>query len=151
MSRNYTLLSLTTLALCLGVSSAQAHDRDRDPGAWPPRGGYNRPWAANDAPPAFLPQDRMVITRYYGPPVPRYPRHFRIGRGPVRATNFYVIGQPLPRHIRCAPLPLGLRQYLRPAPRGYEYVQVDRDILLISQATRHVIDAVVLASAIGNR
>jgi hypothetical protein len=38
---------------------------------------------------------------------------------------------------------------LRP-PSGHQYVQVDKDVLLIAEAGHHVIDAVTLLSAVGN-
>lgn len=38
----------------------------------------------------------------------------------------------------------------QPVPRGYEYVRVDNDVLLIAEASKKVIDAVTLLSAVGN-
>jgi Ni/Co efflux regulator RcnB len=60
----------------------------------------------------------------------------------------YMIGQPLPAAIAYYPIPHDLLVQLEPVPVGYEYVRVDRDILLISEATHHVIDAITLLSAV---
>ncbi len=56
-------------------------------------------------------------------------------------------GYPLPDGVVFAPVPYewGLR-----APVGYQYVRVDKDVLLIGEASKKVIDAVTLLSAVGN-
>lgn len=61
----------------------------------------------------------------------------------------YVIGQPLPSAVVYSTLPSTLLVRLQPAPTGYRYVRVDQDVLLIAEATKKVIDAVTLLSAVG--
>ncbi|MBI2234821.1 MAG: RcnB family protein, partial [Micavibrio aeruginosavorus] len=41
-----------------------------------------------------------------------------------------------------------LLDLLGPPPRGHQYVQVDKDVLLIGEASKKVIDAVTLLSAV---
>ncbi len=68
---------------------------------------------------------------------------------PPGLAKKYEIGHPLPDGIAFFPLPDDLLVLLKPAPHGYQYVQVDKDILLIGEATKKVIDAVTLLSAVG--
>ncbi len=67
---------------------------------------------------------------------------------PPGIAKKYAMGQPLPRGIAKKRLPGSVLDRLHP-PYGYEYVQVDRDVLLVSAATQHVVDAVTLLSAVG--
>jgi Ni/Co efflux regulator RcnB len=67
---------------------------------------------------------------------------------PGIAKKRYVIGQPL--HGEWRPVPHDLLLVLEPAPIGYQYVEVDKDVLLISEASKKVIDAVTLLSAVGH-
>ena len=66
---------------------------------------------------------------------------------PPGQAKKWRVGHPLPEYVVYEPVPYdwGLR-----APRGYQYVQVDKDVLLIAEAGHHVIDAVTLLSALGN-
>jgi Ni/Co efflux regulator RcnB len=68
---------------------------------------------------------------------------------PPGQAKKYRIGERLPRDISWAPLPEQLLVRLNP-PRGYKYIQVDKDVLLIGEATKKVIDAVELLSAVGD-
>lgn len=61
----------------------------------------------------------------------------------------YQIGKPLPRNVTYWEVPRDVRAKLHAPPRGAEYVMVDRDVLLISTATRNIIDAIVLFSSVG--
>jgi hypothetical protein len=65
---------------------------------------------------------------------------------PGQAKKRYVIGQPL--MVGWEPVPTYIVQRLDPAPYGYRYVRVDQDVLLISEASKKVIDAVTLMSAV---
>ncbi len=67
---------------------------------------------------------------------------------PGIAKKHYVIGQPI--YSGWAPVAPDLMMVLEPAPMGYQYVQVDKDVLLISEASHKVIDAVTLLSAVGH-
>ncbi len=69
---------------------------------------------------------------------------------PGQAKKRYVIGRPLPSYVVYEPVPDYVLYDLQPVPVGYQYVRVDRDVLLINQASHHVIDAVTLLSAVGN-
>lgn len=68
---------------------------------------------------------------------------------PPGQAKKYHIGQPLPPGIYI-PVSGSLLRMLSPAPQGYQYVQVDKDVLLMSEATKMVVDAVTLMSAVGN-
>lgn len=48
-----------------------------------------------------------------------------------------------------SPIPDELADMLRGAPVGHRYVMVDKDVLLIAEASKQVIDAVTLLSAVG--
>lgn len=63
----------------------------------------------------------------------------------------YTVGQRLPDYVQWRPIPRDLYVRLRPVPVGYRYVQVDSDVLLMSEATRMIIDAVTLLSAVNGR
>lgn len=69
---------------------------------------------------------------------------------PPGIAKKYSLGKALPHELDYANLPSDLLDLLNPAPRGYKYVQVDKDILLIGEASKKVIDAVTLLSAVGN-
>jgi Ni/Co efflux regulator RcnB len=59
-------------------------------------------------------------------------------------------GYSLPDDVVFFPVTGDLLANLSPMPRGYRYVQVDKDVLLIAEASKKVIDAVTLLSAVGN-
>jgi len=67
---------------------------------------------------------------------------------PGQAKKRYSVGQPLLVQWHSLPHPLLVQ--LQPVPVGYQYVMVDKDVLLISEASKHVIDAITLMSAVGN-
>lgn len=60
----------------------------------------------------------------------------------------YTTGTILPETVVYYPLPETLSTKLRPLPEGYKYVQVDGEVLVISEATKKVMDAMVLLSGI---
>lgn len=99
-------------------------------------------------------QDRRVLNDYlnrnYRKDCPPGLAKKNNGCLPPGIAKKYRVGYPLPDDVRFMPLPRDLRDLLSPAPRGYQYVQVDKDILLISEASKKVIDAVTLLSAVGN-
>lgn len=68
---------------------------------------------------------------------------------PPGIAKKYSIGQSLPENVIASSLPEELLKLLYPAPTGHKYVQVDKDILLIDNATQKVIDAVTALSAVG--
>ena len=69
---------------------------------------------------------------------------------PPGIAKKYRVGQPLPHDVLSSSLSSDLLRLLTPAPRGYTYVQVDRDVLLVGEATKKVVDAVTLLSAVGS-
>lgn len=58
----------------------------------------------------------------------------------------YVIGGDLPAHHE--PIPAYLFERLGPPPIGTQYVMVDTDVLLVTEATKKILDAVTLLSAV---
>ncbi len=68
---------------------------------------------------------------------------------PGQAKKRYVVGQALPAAVVFSPVPSALLVKLKPVPAGFQYVQVDKDVLLISAATHKVVDAITLLSAVG--
>lgn len=68
---------------------------------------------------------------------------------PPGLAKKYAVGSVLPPDVVALPLPRDLLDLLGPAPLGHQYVQVDKDVLLISEAGKKVIDAVTLLSAVG--
>lgn len=95
--------------------------------------------------------ERSIITKYLGDDHRRHcpPGLAKKNNGclPPGIAKKYAIGQTLPDGI-WTPLPDDLRGLLKPVP-GHQYVQVDKDILLIGEATKKVVDAVTLISAVG--
>lgn len=98
-------------------------------------------------------EDRSVITHFIGDD---YRRHCPPGLAkknknctPPGLAKRYVIGERLPDDVVWVPVPDDLLVRLKPVS-GYQYVQVDKDILLIGEASKKVIDAVTLLSAVGN-
>lgn len=69
---------------------------------------------------------------------------------PGQYKKRYVVGRPLPSYVTYQPVPAYWMADLEPVPYGYRYVRVDNDVLLISEASHHVIDAITLLSAVGN-
>ena len=63
---------------------------------------------------------------------------------PGQAKKMWSVGQPLPPQVVYYPIQRELWTQLTPPPRGYEYVQVDDDIVLMLTATR------VIATLVGN-
>lgn len=69
---------------------------------------------------------------------------------PPGHARHYVIGRPLDDEVVYEEVPEPLLVRLRPVPRGYRYVMVDHDVLLMSEASKEIIDAVTLLSAVGH-
>jgi Ni/Co efflux regulator RcnB len=63
---------------------------------------------------------------------------------PGQAKKMWSVGQPLPPQVVYYPIQRDLWTQLTPPPYGYEYVQVDDDIVLMLTATR------VIAALVGN-
>ena len=88
-----------------------------------------------------------VVREYYG-------EQFRAGRCPPGLAKKHngcmppgqakkwAVGQPLPRDVIFHEVPRDLVIQIGPAPRGYRYVQVASDILLLAIGTSMVVDAI---------
>ena len=61
---------------------------------------------------------------------------------PGREKKMWAIGRPLPAEVVFYPLPGPLLTRLSPAPRGYQYVRVANDILMMAIGTRLIAGAV---------
>ena len=144
-----TLLAFTALTMQSSLAYADPHDRDH--------GRYEKHDDRHDyrpppPRPVFHDHDRVVIRNYI---VTRYRPHCPPGLSrkhngciPPGHVRHYVIGEPL--GVAYEPIPQDLYVQLEPAPVGYRYVRVDSDVLLISEASHEVIDAITLLSAVGN-
>lgn len=99
-------------------------------------------------------RDRDIIRRYGWHDdhnhCPRGLVETRRGCVPYGHAKKYRVGERLPDYVVYYPVEDDLRVRLSPLPVGYNYVRVDQDILLIGEATKKVIDAVTLISAVGN-
>jgi Ni/Co efflux regulator RcnB len=62
---------------------------------------------------------------------------------PPGQAKKWAKGQPLPQHVHYYALPPARYSNWGAPPSGYEYVQVDDDVLLIERATRIVINLMV--------
>jgi hypothetical protein len=96
--------------------------------------------------------DRVVIQTYladsYGKKCPPGLAKKRNGCLPPGQAKKYYPGDVLPSHVKWKPVPQALFVQLRPPPHGASYVMVDRDVFLITEATRKILDAVTLLSAV---
>lgn len=98
--------------------------------------------------------DRSVLRRYAQ-------EHYKKSCAPGLAKKYdeclhygqpqkrYIVGYALPDHILYYPVPDDVVMHLRPVPKGYRYVRVDNDVLLMQTATRQILDAVVLLASAG--
>ena len=135
---------LTVLALiaALGVVPATAKDKDKG------EGKHGSPHAEDRGPGKhFGDHDRVVIRDYYvdagrGGHCPPGLAKKNNGCLPPGQAKKWSLGQPLPPAIVYEPLPPALIVQLTPPPSGYRYVRVAGDILMISGATRLVVDAI---------
>ena len=64
------------------------------------------------------------------------------------ANKSYTLGQALPDNVNPLPLPPALRSQLRNLPHGMHYAVLDSDVLLISDTTFKVMDAITLSSVL---
>ncbi len=88
-------------------------------------------------------------TIYYVPSYhPRYDQiYYRPWYREEVAIPTFRIGAMLPHYVRCKEPPRSVVSVLPPVPRGALYVQVDRDIYLMSEKSREILDAIVMISA----
>lgn len=100
----------------------------------------------------FAPQQRVIVQEYYRdnfhPCPPGLAKKNPYCMPPGQYRRHYTVGQVLPSYVEVYEVPRSLRARLAPVPYGYQYVMVDRDVLLISEASKKVIDAITLLSAV---
>lgn len=100
--------------------------------------------------------DRIILNQYvsdrYRNSYPnQWSRHHH-GYPPYKQQERrYIIGYPLPNNVVYYTVPYEVRSRMRPVPIGYEYIRVDNDVLLMNAASKQIIDAVTLFSALGQR
>ena len=138
-------------ALCAGLASSAWADKDKDKDKGHGR-GHGPPGQVVVVPQpvrVIVPdRDRTTVYTYYRTEfgAGRCPPGLaKKGNGclpPGQARKLWAVGQPLPPAVVYYPLPPVLVQQLAPAAPGYEYVQVDNDVLLMDIANRLVADAI---------
>ena len=96
----------------------------------------------------FADRDRDVVRTYRvdtfgrGNCPPGLAKKNRLCMPPGQYKKRYVVGQRLPTTVIGRPLPSVLVTRLGPVPAGYDYVEVDGDVLLLAVGTRLVADAI---------
>lgn len=150
------ILSISCLALCVAAVSASAKNDHRGKGYDYYDGNHydgNRASRHPDRVLMALDGPRIDVIRshmhpYYAKKCPPGLAKKRNGCLPPGHARHYVIGQPLPPGIAYWDVPPDVLALLPPAPSYARYVWVDKDVLLISEATKKVLDAVVILSAV---
>lgn len=66
---------------------------------------------------------------------------------PPGISKKYTVGKPLPEGLAMTKLPEELLKKLKPVA-GHKYGKIDNDVVLISEATKKVVDAVSLLSSV---
>ena len=66
---------------------------------------------------------------------------------PGQAKKAWAVGSALPRDVTLAPLPGDLLGRLPVTPNGYSYGRYDGDVYLVENATRRIIDTIVVKLA----
>lgn len=127
---------------CRGGRRGDWRDRDHDDDDDWRRGDWrgDRVWHDDRYAVVFFDdRARVILSRYYGAPYAPwrgYDDHW---------SRPYWIGRPLPREVAWRPAPYDLVRRLPPPPYGHFYATVGRDLLLVADATRLVIDAALLS------
>ena len=123
----------------------EKHDKDHDD-----HDGGDHGWKGGR--PVIVDDDRVIIRRYYVErPYYRCPPGLakkRNGCMPPGQYKKYVVGEYLPGSVVYEPLPHELLVRLGPVPVGARYVRVDKDVYLISEGTKKILDAMVLFSGV---
>jgi Ni/Co efflux regulator RcnB len=96
----------------------------------------------------FTDEHRAAVRGYYGE---HYGGAKRCPPGLAKKNNGcmppgqakkWAVGQPLPAGVTVYPVPQAVIVQLPPPPRGYKYVRVASDILLIAVGTSMVVDGI---------
>ncbi len=100
---------------------------------------------------AISPPDKVILQHYlrtnFRPRCPSSIVKKTNGCMPTGIVRKYNIGQPLPGSVNFAELPDAVQKQLHPA-HGYRYVRVGKDVLLMVETTKKVVDTVTLISAL---
>jgi hypothetical protein len=134
-------LIVAVMAAGLAVSSASA-----DPGKGKGKGKSKNKGRATVV--VFTDNDRRAVRTYWvdtygrGNCPPGLAKKHNGCLPPGQAKKRYIVGQRLPSTVVFERLPPVLVTRLGPAPRGYEYVMVDGDVLRLALGTRLVADAI---------
>ena len=132
---------VAVMAAGLAVSSASA-----DPGKGKGKGKSKN--KGRETVVVFTDNDRQAVRTYWvdtygrGNCPPGLAKKHNGCLPPGQAKKRYVVGQRLPARVVVERLPPVLVTRLGPAPRGYEYVMVDGDVLRLALGTRLVADAI---------
>jgi hypothetical protein len=134
-------LIVAVMAAGLAVSSASA-----DPGKGKGKGKSKN--KGRETVVVFTDNDRRAVRTYWvdtygrGNCPPGLAKKHNGCLPPGQAKKRYIVGQRLPSTVVVERLPPVLVTRLGPAPRGYEYVMVDGDVLRLALGTRLVADAI---------
>lgn len=164
--QNKLLILLGTASLGLAIICASPHianakDHGDDHGNG--RGKHEKKWDRDDdnekhsrtisrsSSYRFQPAEREVIIRYltrdYGGKCPPGLAKKHNGCIPPGHQARYRPGIILDNEAEWQEPPVEIIEHLRPAPIHTRYVMVDKNVLLVSEATKKILDAVVLLSA----
>lgn len=159
MTRRQSLLSTLLIATMAFSSTAVLADPPHGKGRGPDkhdkydhRKDDRRDWDRGRDRAYIRDSDKVIIRQYI---VNDYRARYHCPPGLARKHNGclppgharYYIGQPLPSYLEWRPVPRPLLVRLQPVPYGYRYIMVDNDVLLMSEASHEIIDAITLLSA----
>lgn len=162
-ARKMILAAVATVALLSGIAPAYADKggNGHGKGKWSQESDNSyvkRSYDRNDNTTSIriYDNDRVVLHRYaedhYKKSCP--PGLAKKHNGclpPGQAKKRFAVGHHLPDDVVYYTVPHDVVIHLKPVPSGYQYVRVDNDVLLMNQATKMIVDAVTLMSAIGGR
>jgi hypothetical protein len=143
------IISVLALLGLLGFTATDAFAKSKDHGK---NNGQGQGYEHSESILLIDIFDRTAIHNYLGA---KYQGHCPPGLAkknngcmPPGQAKKYRVGDRLPDDVIAVPVPRDLLDILSPLPRGYYYAQVDKDVLLIAEASKKVIDAVTLLSAL---
>ena len=150
LTRKLSALSIGLMAasLCLATSAYADHGK----GKYKNNGHKGSAYEEQEGVAVITIGDRAIIQQYLaknGRKCPPGLAKKNNGCLPPGQAKKYRVGQVIPGGVVYTPIPRDLLVRLSPLPLGYAYVQVDKDVLLIAEASKKVIDAVTLLSALG--
>jgi hypothetical protein len=149
----YTLIAIVAVWIAAGLSADPAlAENDKKHLPWRDHPHGRNLHDSDRVPVAIGGSDRrLIFTRlepHYMRKCPPGLAKKRNGCLPPGQAKKYVIGHPLPPGLVYWDVPPDVLAILPPAPAGAYYLWADRDILLISEASKKVLDAVVILSAL---